>query len=59
MLLVKEGDSRSLAEGIIEIIDKYDDYKLIAKNASDKAKSYDWSIIIEEFMKNIELVRNQ
>jgi len=57
MHLVKERDSEKLADGIAEMISNYDYYKLMAQNAREESKSYDWSNIVKELLHNLEMIK--
>jgi glycosyltransferase involved in cell wall biosynthesis len=56
MHLVKERDSERLADAILEIINNYDYYKKIAQNAREEASKYDWSNIVKELLRNLEMI---
>ncbi len=57
MQLVKEKDAERLADGILEIFHNYDYYKIVARNASEASKSYDWSNIVKELLCNLDMTK--
>ena len=57
MLLVKERDAEKLADGILELINNYDTYKMMTKNAREASMSYDWSNVVEELLSNLAMIK--
>jgi len=57
MHLVKEKDAERLADGALEIINNYGYYKIMAQNAREQAKCYDWSIVVKELLCNLEMIK--
>lgn len=56
MKLVKEGDVKELAYTLNEMIENYDFYLLMAKQAKDYAKQFDWIKVKAMFLEKLDLI---